>query len=408
MPAVDNRRAVWILHYACAPIIGGVEGIMSEHARVLAAHGHLPRLVAGRGAPAILVPEIDSRHPDVLAVQAALDAGQVPAAFAPLRARIRAALGARLAAEPAGVVIVHNAFTLHKNLALTAALADLAAAGTARCVAWCHDLAWTNPLYQAALHPGPPWDLLRTPLPGVQYVAISEERQGELAGLFGWSRAQVRRVPNGIDPVRFLGASPAMAQVLERLAWRERDPVLLAPVRMTRRKNLELAIATVAALRDAGRRPLLLITGPPGPHNPRQDYAEFLAAERHRRGLDAEVVFLAQEPWLPDGVDDALMAELYRWADALLFPTLQEGFGLPMLEAGLARLPIFCTDLPVLRETGGPDVHYLAPETPPAAIAAAIQGVLEGPGAPALRRRVLRDYNWESIYRTGLQPLVGD
>ena len=78
--------------------------------------------------------------------------------------------------------------------------------------------------------------------------------------------------------------------------------------------------------------------------------------------MEREVVFLSLVPWLPGGVSDELMAELYRWADALLFPSEQEGFGLPLLEAGLARLPVFCTALAVLREAGGADVHYFPPD----------------------------------------------
>jgi glycosyltransferase involved in cell wall biosynthesis len=399
------NRPAWILHYACAPIIGGVESIMTEQARVLSAHGHPVSLVAGRGAPQLLLPEIDSRHPDVLAVQAELDAGRVPETFDLLRARIREALAGGLAEVDHPVVIAHNVVTLHKNLALTAALADLAAAGTAHFVAWCHDLAWTNPLYLPALYDGYPWNLLRTPLEGMTYVAISGERQRELAGLFGWPVEQVRRVPNGIDPARFLSTSAEMVDLLERLAWLEHDPVLLAPVRMTRRKHLELAIEAVAALKADGRRPLLLVTGPPGPHNPRQDYADFLVAERARLGLEDDVVFLSLVPWLPGGVSDALMAELYRWADALLFPSQQEGFGLPLLEAGLARLPVFCTALDVLQEAGGTDVHYFAPDATADEVAAQIEAVLDQPGPAALRRRVLRDYNWEAIYQTGLLPL---
>ncbi len=190
----------------------------------------------------------------MLAVQADLDAGHVPAAFMALRDRIRVTLEAQLRVLDRPIVFAHNAFTLHKNLALTGALADLAAAGTAQFVAWCHDLAWTNPLYLPVLHTGLPWDLLRTPLPGVTYVAISEERQQELAELFGWPAEDVRRIPNGIAPRRFLHAGHEMRRVLSQLAWLERDMVLLAPVRMTRRKHLEQAIAVVAGLKAARRQ----------------------------------------------------------------------------------------------------------------------------------------------------------
>jgi glycosyltransferase involved in cell wall biosynthesis len=344
-----------------------------------------------------------------LAVQDELDAGHVSQAFEALRSRIRKALAEKLSGPgvpTAPTVLAHNAFTFHKNLALTAALADLAREGRARFIAWCHDLAWTNPLYLSMLHDGMPWDLLRTPCPGVTYVAISRERQRELTGLFGWPTEKVGCVPNGIDATRFLSASDTMRLLLKRLDWHGRDMVLLAPARMTPRKNLEMAIGVVAELKATGQYPLLVVTGPPDPHSSGQDYAGFLREECRRLRVEEDVCFLSQVLWLPGGVSDELMAELYRWADALIFPSRQEGFGLPILEGGLARLPIFCSDLPVLREIGGEDAHYFSPDSPPASVAALIHAALTAPGPAALRRRVLEEYGWEAIYREQLEPLL--
>ena len=53
-----------------------------------------------------------------------------------------------------------------------------------------------------------------------------------------------------------------------------------------------------------------------------------------------------------------MIRELYRVADALLFPSAQEGFGLPVLEAGLARLPAFCADIEPFRAIAGENLHY--------------------------------------------------
>ena len=68
-------------------------------------------------------------------------------------------------------------------------------------------------------------------------------------------------------------------------------------------------------------------------------------------GLEASVYYLAElvEGYLPD----AVIADFYRLADALLMPSREEGFGIPVLEAGLSRLPIFCADIPPLRELAG-------------------------------------------------------
>jgi hypothetical protein len=52
-------------------------------------------------------------------------------------------------------------------------------------------------------------------------------------------------------------------------------------------------------------------------------------------------------------------------------------------------------------------VHYFTPDATADVVAAQIEAVLGQAGPAALRRRVLRDYNWEAIYQTGLLPLFG-
>jgi glycosyltransferase involved in cell wall biosynthesis len=304
---------------------------------------------------------------------------------------------------------------LHKNLPLTAALARLAALPpeypaqrTLKWIAWCHDLAWINPLYAADLRDGWPWELLKTCLPNVTYVTISEQRQIEMARLFGEPRDRFAIVPNGISPARFLPWDKELASVLNKLEWKEREWVFLTPVRITRRKNLQLAIRIIGALRDAGHAPLLVITGPPGPHNTRSSsYMRELLKLRADLELEREVAFMSlDDDGKPLQVSDSLLKRLFPWADALLITSEQEGFGLPMLEAALARLPIFCTDLPVLREVGGNDAHYFDPDDPPHKVAQLITGVLEAPGVAAIRRRVMRQYTWDAIFRSHILPLL--
>ena len=86
--------------------------------------------------------------------------------------------------------------------------------------------------------------------------------------------------------------------------------------------------------------------------------------------LDQAVVFLAEHT--TDYLPDEVIADFYRLADALLFPSLEEGFGIPILEAGLAGLPVFCADIPPLRELGEGGAVFFSPKADPREVAALI------------------------------------
>ena len=191
------------------------------------------------------------------------------------------------------------------------------------------------------------------------------------------------------------------------------DALLLLPARLTRRKNVEMALHILAALRAQIARPAfpgarldarLVVTGPPGPHNPANAaYLQSLLDLRRELGLQGAAHMLYERGITPD---DGTMADLYQLADALLFPSAQEGFGIPILEAGLARLPVFCADIPPLRETGQGSAHFFDPHGDPAAVAARLARALEQDTAHRLRRRVLAGFTWKKIVEERVIPLL--
>jgi glycosyltransferase involved in cell wall biosynthesis len=408
--------AVAILHYAGPPYVGGVEITMAAHARALVADGRRAMIVAGKGgevAPGVelrLLPELGSRGEAVERVGRELAAGVVSAEFHALVDRLAAWLADALAGADA--LMAHNVLSLHKNLALTAALRRLHDAGRLpRLLAWCHDFAWLDPLYQPELHPGRPWELLREPWPGACYVVVSEDRRGMLAGLLGLDPAAIAVVTPGVDLAGFLKLEPATAGLASELGLLEADPLLLLPARVTRRKNIELAVAVVGALRRGGRDARLVVTGPPGPHNPANAaYLAELLALREGAGAGAGAIFLYErfvdDEGRPRPVSDAMLADLFRLADGLLFPSRYEGFGIPALEAGLAGIPIFCSDIAPLRATAGDAALYFGPDDPPEQIAGRIAAALEADPRYALRRAVRTRYTWEAIYRREIVPLL--
>ncbi|HZV50772.1 MAG TPA: glycosyltransferase family 4 protein [Candidatus Dormibacteraeota bacterium] len=383
-----------LLHYAAWPVVGGVESVMATQARLLSAAGYEVQVVAGRG-DAELVPEIDSRHPRVEEVARRLAAGD------PARVEfdaLRRLLGARLRPLLAGChrVIVHNVLTMPQNLPLAAALVD---AGHP-ILAWTHDLAWVDPRYAAYRRPGWPWSILHQAQPGVRYVAVSRERRRQLLSVMeGLRPGRTTVIPNGIDPETFWGIGPATRELVRRAGLEHADPLVLVPVRVTRRKRLELALEAAAHLRPAYPALRLVVSGPLGPHSAdNRAYAADLSELRRRLRLEREVRFLhelaGQDARHP--VDDAMIADLYRMADVVLLPSESEGFGLPVLEAALSRAPLVCADIPVLREIAGAGAWTFPAGAGPEAVAAAVRRALGGRVA-GLRRRVLERYRWSTV-----------
>ncbi len=401
---------VGLLHYTAPPVTGGVEVVLGQQARLLADAGHRVRIIVGRGGSTdprvevVRVPLADTRHPAVLAARASLDRGSVPPTFAPLVAALAADLRSTVA--DLDVLVAHNVCGLHFNLPLTAALREIA--GEPRgpaLVAWQHDLAWTSVPYSQHLHPGYPWDLLRDPWPRTTYVAVSEARQKEQMRLSGLPLERVRVVPNGVDVGRLLGLHPSTRRIVESLGLPGARPVLLVPARVTRRKNLELAIRVVAELRRLGDDPLLIIPGPSDPHDPAASgYLERLQALALAVRVADAVHFLAVDRGR--STSRRVVTDLYRIADALLLPSHDEGFGLPILEAAVSRLPVICADIAALRELAGNDATYFDPAADPSAVAVLIRARLANEPVSRLADRVRREYGWPAIYATRIEPLL--
>jgi glycosyltransferase involved in cell wall biosynthesis len=381
-----------VIHYAAAPIPGGVELAIGAQVARLRRAGYDVRLLAGRG-DAEVIEELDSRHPEVERVTRALAAGREPTEFDDLRRRISKRLGSALADRD--LVVAHNVITMPFNLPLTAALLDR----QQPLVAWTHDIAWTNEQYASFRRELWPFVLLGRRHPRVTYVVISRQRQAELAAAFRMPSRDVHLVPNAVDPLEFSDLGAHARQLLERAGALNASPLVLVPLRVTPRKRLELALAAAAELSPRMPELRMVVTGPLGPHNAdNRRYADSLLRQRSRLGLDSVVSFLFQQA-RPDGkhpVRNKDVAELYRISDVVLLPTEAEGFGLPLLEAALARVPVVCTDLPVLREVGGVGPYTFPPGADGSQVARQLERALNQ-RAVRQRRRAIRRYSWPVV-----------
>lgn len=139
-----------------------------------------------------------------------------------------------------------------------------------------------------------------------------------------------------------------------------------------------------------------------GTLEPRKDLRTLLAA--HRLMADPPPLVLVGPPgWgeqvdvsgcvTPGYLEDRRLRSVVAGAAALVLPSLDEGFGIPVIEALAAGTPVVASDLPVLREVGGSVTSFAEPGSP-AAFAAALQAVLDDPGDPAPRRAHGAAYSW--------------
>jgi len=204
-------------------------------------------------------------------------------------------------------------------------------------------------------------------------LVVSERWQQILADEY---RTSAEVVHNGVDFTRFRSADPDLAAALRQRAGAADRPLILAVGGIEPRKGSDTLMAAIAALSRsagrAGRRPVLAVVG----GHSFQDYREYrdrVLSSLPGLGLrlDDDVVLLGTVP------DDELPG-WYAAADVLAFPSTKEGFGLAVLEAMSAGLPVVASDLPVFREYLRPGQDaVMVPVDDAAALAAALGTVLD-------------------------------
>ena len=217
---------------------------------------------------------------------------------------------------------------------------------------------------------------LRTALKALRqadaYIVGTEWLKSELATWLGDDR-RIRVVPFGVDRA-FFGESKS-ARERGRHDWRiPEDAFVVLHIGSTvDRKNVPLVINTVARLRQHSDAYLLQVGG------------RFTAEQEQlidRLDLRRVVRSVA-------AADETTLRRAYRAADVLLFPSLYEGFGFPVLEAFASGLPVVTSGAGGLKEVGG-DAAVVVEGRDPASYVQALDELSED----ADRREDLIDKGW--------------
>lgn len=151
-------------------------------------------------------------------------------------------------------------------------------------------------------------------------------------------------------------------------------PYFLAVSMTNPRKNLGRLLAGFALFRRQAPEFTLVLTGNP----------EFIEAEC-RQAKSEGVVNLGF-------VDEGSLRNLYENAIGMVYPSLDEGFGIPLLDALRFDCPVLCSDIPVFREVAEDAARYFDPFSPES-----ISKTLEASRNKWVSdkgRRVLEKYSW--------------
>ncbi len=309
----------------------------------------------------------------------------LPAATVPVNARNRIqwvlgeqALLPRMAAR-AGVDLVHS-------LASTAPLW-----GRFRRVVTVHDLIYARfPEAHAGIRDKGmkvlvPWAVRRSD----RVIVDSQSTREDLMQLLGVAGSRIDVVPLGLGSVRREAPLPE-PEVRARFNLGERRVVLGLSAKRPH-KNLPALIGALAQL-SPEHRPLLVLPGYATAHETE------LRELAHAAGVEDDVRFLG---WCTGEEIEGLWA----LAEAFVFPSLYEGFGLPVLEAMARGVPVACSGTSSLPEVAGEAALLFDPRDQ-RAIAAALTRLLED---PALRERLrtaglarAREFSWERAARLTL------
>lgn len=130
------------------------------------------------------------------------------------------------------------------------------------------------------------------------------------------------------------------------------------------RKNILLAVKALPLLPSDVH---LVVVGRQKP------YARRVLAEARRLGVDSRLHLL-------QGVPNADLPALYQMAEAFVYPSRYEGFGIPIIEAIQSGLPVVACTGSCLEEAGGPSCLYVDPDDEQALAHALLQVLREAPG----------------------------
>lgn len=407
-------KKIAILHFAYPPNIGGVEKLIQDHAYILTKTGYSVKVVTGSGEETnkdidfVKMPELQSLNIFNPPLQKKiLEKGVFNDEFKSLSNLILNKIEALL--SDVDVVIVHNMMTIYRNLPFTDAFTKYANSHPEKkIIIWIHDHMYINAdkiVKDEKKTSDFEEKLITTPLKNVNYVVISETFKKNLLKIMPIEDHQLQVIPNGVNLKSFLEIDDSIWKLVEDFNLLNRYPLILSPVNILERKNIEYGIEIVKELIKNYPNLIYLISGQPSKHRNTADYMKKIEDQIKNLNLEKNVLFISKT--INQALKNSELHDLYDLADLVFYFSKIENFGIPILEAGATKAPVFTSNIDIFKEIGKNNV-FLTDTTNISSKdeAEIIKKFLNENKSAKLFHDVKKNYNLETIIKEKLVPLL--
>ncbi|HLE08711.1 MAG TPA: glycosyltransferase family 1 protein [Thermodesulfobacteriota bacterium] len=225
-------------------------------------------------------------------------------------------------------------------------------------------------------------------------ITISEKVKGDIVKHYGIPPERVHAIHIGIDTGSFFIRKPAeLKPVMDK--YRLPSRFILYPAASLPHKNHERLLEAFKTVKKEEKTLKLLLTGA-------RDYG-YEEIEKKIKELDLkdDVIFMG---WLPH--ED--MPAIYCASTLLIFPSLHEGFGMPVIEAFASGVPVVCSDIEPLKEIAEGAALFIDPYNPESIA----EGILKVLNDGKLRQELIKNgleraknFRWEVLAEKTLSVL---
>lgn len=413
-----NKPKIGLVHYTYPPVVGGVERIIEDQAKLFLRHGYRTTVFAGEGINSenqlllLIIPEFRSlalSHPDFK--EKLLSESSFPAEFYQLRDVISTKIEKAFA--DTDIFIIHNILTNILNPPLNAALKDYIKNHPGkRFVAWTHDIALDQQEKKVKFQNPDLESLMYQPVEHVRYIAISEFLKQTLTREIGFTSENIPVIYNGIDVSSFFNFDDLTQTFFSKHNLLNSDLLILLPSKVMKHKNIDYCVNVIAELKKVVPSVKMIITGKNFPHGKGKygGYVKLVYDQIKQLDVTENIIFLSDILSQNEGnFAFDLVKNLYLVSDIVFFLSSYENFGLPLLEAGLSKTPILCTTLSVFKEIEDKNIFFvdLARNTP-SQVAEKTLEILKENQQIVYFKKIKKIFNYDTIFQNQIIPLINN